>query len=51
MYGLKHLENLIAWNKAVVVKDGESWTSGKEYLKTARSIPVVDPGFDFLEKE
>jgi superfamily II DNA or RNA helicase len=49
VYGLKHLENLAAWNKKVVVKEGENWVPVREYLKTAKSpkAGVEELDFDF----
>jgi superfamily II DNA or RNA helicase len=33
VYGMKHLRNLVSWNRRVLVRDGEDWIEGREYLK------------------
>lgn len=34
VYGLKLIKNILAWNKSVVVWNGETWQEGKDYVQS-----------------
>lgn len=37
VFGLKHLQNLIAWNNVVKVRVGDQWVDGKEFVRARRA--------------
>jgi superfamily II DNA or RNA helicase len=36
VFGLKHVRNLVRWNKHVLVLDGAQWVEGRAYIKAHR---------------
>jgi superfamily II DNA or RNA helicase len=50
VYGLKHVENLLAWNRKVLIKEKGEWVNAREWLKSAKNPRDIEgTNFEFLE--
>jgi superfamily II DNA or RNA helicase len=50
VYGLKHVENLLAWNRKVLIKEKGEWVPAREWLKSAKNPRDIEgTNFEFLE--
>lgn len=37
VYGISQLQNIVRWNRQVLVKSGDEWVEGREYLRRLRA--------------